>query len=346
MNIDMNYVTKLLVEITNIPSCCGYTGKAIDRLQKEFNALGVETHLTKKKALIGIMKGENDDNQKLVSAHIDTLGAVVKEIKANGRLKVTNVGGFSWNAFEGENVIISTLDEKEYTGTLLPEKASIHIFSTEVSDTPRNEDTMEIRLDEDVTTKEATEKLGIRVGDFVNFQPRIEVLENGYVKSRFLDDKACVAAMFGAIKYLKDNNIKPKNTTQFYISNYEEINHGVSVITDNVAEFLALDIGTVSYNHTSDEHCVTILAKDTKTPYDLDFRKKLVKIAEEKGIDYKIDVHNRYGSDASAAIVQGFDVNFACIGMGVDATHHYERTHVKGIENNAKLLAEYLISDK
>lgn len=343
MNIDMNYVTKFMVEILNIPSCCGCTDVAMDRIKKEFEAFGVETRFTKKKALIGTIEGEDKENEILVSAHIDTLGAEIKEIKSNGRLKVTNVGGFAWQAVEGENVIIRTLSNKEFTGSCLPEKASVHIFSDEVRNGERTEDTMEIRIDEEVNSKEDVENLGIRVGDFVNFDPRVQVCDNGYIKSRYLDDKACVAVVFGVIKYLKENNLKPKHTTHFYISNYEEINHGVSIIPEKVSEFLALDIGTVGGSHTSDEHCVTILAKDTKTPYDLEFRKKLVDIAENKGIDYKIDVHNRYGSDASAAVIAGFDVNFACIGMGVDATHHYERTHINGVENNLKLLLEYLL---
>lgn len=343
MNIDMNYVNNFMLEILNIPSCCGCTDVALERIKKEFDSFGVETKWTKKKALIGTIQGEDQENEILVSAHIDTLGAVIKEIKSNGRLKVTNVGGFAWQVFEGENAIIRTMDDKEYVGTLLPEKASIHIFSDVVQNQVRTEDTMEIRLDEEVESKEDVEKLGIRVGDFVNFEPRARLLESGYIKSRYLDDKACVAVVFGVIKYLKENNLKPKHTTQFYISNYEEINHGVSVISEKVTEFLALDIGTVGGGHTSDERCVTILAKDTKTPYDLDFKKKLVQIAESKGIDYRIDVHNRYGSDASAAILQGFDVSCACIGMGVDATHHYERTHVKGVENNLRLLLEYLL---
>lgn len=343
MNIDMNYVKDFMLEILNIPSCCGCTDVAMERIKKEFDSFGVKTRYTKKGALIGTIQGEDKENEILVSAHIDTLGAVVKEIKPSGRLKVTNVGGFAWQAFEGENAIIRTLDDKEYTGTLLPEKASVHIFSDDVQNSARTEDTVEIRLDEEVASKEDTLKLGIRVGDFVNFEARARLLDSGYIKSRYLDDKACVAVVFGVIKCLKDNNFKLKHTTHFYISNYEEINHGVSVIPDKVSEFLALDIGTVGGGHTSDEHCVTILAKDTKTPYDLGLRKKLVQIAESKGIDYKIDVHNRYGSDASAAVLQGFDFKSACIGMGVDATHHYERTHVKGVENNCRLLLEYLL---
>lgn len=344
MNIDMDYVKKFMTEILNIPSCSGCTDLAMKRIEEEFQKLGVKSYYTKKKALIGTIEGEDLTDERLVSAHIDTLGAVVKEIKDNGRLKLTNVGGFAWQCVEGENVIIRTLYDKEYAGSLLPEKASVHIYSDEVRNVIRTEDNMEVRIDEDVASKEDVKKLGIRVGDFVNFDPRVSISESGYIKSRYLDDKACVAILFGAIKYLKDNNLKPKHTTHFYISNYEEINHGLSVIPSTVTDVLALDIGTVGQGHTSSEKAVTILARDTKTPYDLEFRKKLVELAEKNNIDYEIDVHNRYGSDASAAVIAGFDINFACIGLGVDATHHYERTHEMGVENNLKLLVSYLLS--
>lgn len=342
MNIDMKYVSDFMVEILNIPSPGGDTEVCNKRIAKEFEAFGVKVSKTKKGALIGTIEGENNSEQKTISAHIDTLGAMVKEIKANGRVKLSNIGGYAWNSIEGDNVIIKTMSGKEYTGVALPDKASIHVHSDVVREMARTEESMEVRIDEDVYTKEDTLKLGIRVGDFVYFDARPIITPSGFIKARHLDDKACVAAVFGVCKYLKDNNIKPKYTINFYISNYEEIGHGVSVIPEGTTELLALDIGTVGEAHTSDEHSVTILAKDSRTPYDFGFRKKLVQLAEKDGINYKVDVHYRYGSDASIAALQGFDVNFACIGPGVDATHHYERTHMDAIENNIKLLISYI----
>ena len=342
MDIDLDYVKRIMTELLAIPSCGGYSRDAMDRARKEFEALGVDVVATKNGALIGTLKGKNDDSQKMVSAHIDTLSAMVKEIKANGRLKLTNIGGFAWQAFEAENAVVKTLDGREYSGSLLPEKASVHIFSDEAREGPRTEETMELRIDENVKTKEETERLGVAVGDFVFFDPKTRFTENGYVKSRFLDDKACVAVLFGAVKYFKDSKTIPDFTTHFYISNYEEIGHGISMMPEKVTEHLALDIGTVGGNHTSDEHCVTILAKDSRTPYDFELRKRLVEIARKNGIDYRVDVHYRYGSDASVGATQGFEANFACIGMGVDATHHYERTHMDGIANNLRLLIKYL----
>ncbi len=340
--LDMDYVKDFLAEILAVNGCGGDCREAMKRMELEFKRFGIEPARTKKGCLIGTIRGENDLVHKMVGAHIDTLGAMVKEIKPNGRLKLSPIGGYAWQSFEGENAIVRTTEGVEFTGVLLPEKASVHIFSDDVRDSPRTEESMEVRIDETVRTKEDTEKLGIAVGDFVFFEAKPRFMKNGYIKARYLDDKACVAVLFATIKYLKDNKITPKFTTHFYISNFEEVGHGISVMPEKVDEFLALDIGTVGVGHTSCEHCVTIVAKDSRTPYDIGFRQRLVEIAKANGIDYKVDVHFRYGSDASVAAIAGFEVNFACIGMGVDATHHYERTHMDGISANLKLLIKYL----
>jgi putative aminopeptidase FrvX len=341
----MNYTLDLMTEILNINSPGGDTSEAINRLKGEFESLGVKVSKTNKGAIYGTIKGQEDENAKLISAHIDTLGAIVKEIKSNGRLKLSNIGGFAWNSVEGENLYIKTKKGKIYTGTILPEKASIHIYSDVVSTVQRNEETVEVRIDEDVHSDLDVKNLGISVGDFVSFEPRVVITKNGYIKARYLDDKACVAIMFTAIKYLRDNNLAPRQTTHFFISNYEEIGHGLYDIPEKTSEILALDIGTVGEGHTSDEKSVTILAKDSRTPYDFGFRNRLVELAEKNNIKYNVDVHYRYGSDASLTMLQGVDANFACIGLGVDATHHYERTHIDGIDNNIKLLIAYIMCD-
>lgn len=340
--LDTKYMSDFLEEILAIKSTGGDCYEALERCEKEFKSFGLETEYTKKGALIGYFPGEDDEKQRMISAHIDTLGAMVKEIKENGRLKISLIGGYSFNSIEGENLVVRTADGREYEGSYLPVKASIHVFSDVVKEHLRDEESMEIRLDEDVKTKEDVLALGIRVGDFVFFETRTRILENGYIKARYLDDKACVAAAFGAIKYMKENNLKPAHTIQFYISNYEEIGHGVSQFSDNLVEHLSLDIGTVGPGHTSDEKKVTVLAKDSRTPYDFRFRNRLATMAEKAGIDYVVDVHFRYGSDASLSAVSGQEPNFACIGPGVDATHHYERTHMDGIVNCAKLVVAYV----
>jgi putative aminopeptidase FrvX len=201
---------------------------------------------------------------------------------------------------------------------------------------------MEVRIDELVYSKEDAEKLGISVGDFVSFDTRTVVTSNGFIKSRHLDDKVSVATILGVAKYLTENKIRPKYTINFLISNYEEVGHGASYLPEKAFEILAIDMASPGEGQTSTEEAVTICAKDSSGPYDFDMRKRLVEMAKEDGIDYKIDIYNYYGSDASAAVRAGNMVRHGLIGPGVDASHGYERTHKKGILNTLKLLQRYI----
>ena len=344
MNIDLKYTLKKTVELLAIPSPVGYTHMAIEWVRKELESLGVKKYnITKKGALIAYVKGKDSNYKKMISAHVDTLGAVVKKVKKNGRLEITNVGGFAWGSVEGEHVTIHTLSDKTYTGTILPIKASVHVYGDVAREMPRTEETMEIRIDEDVKTDQDVFKLGILQGDFVSLDPRTRVLENGYIKSRYLDDKLCVAQILAYLKYLKDNKLKPRTDLYIYFSNFEEIGHGVSVFPEDLDEFIAVDIGLVAGEDAhGDEKKVNIIAKDSRSPYDYTLRKKLQEAADKNKIQYTIGVHNRYGSDATTAILQGFDFKYACIGPNVDATHHYERCHNDGIIETIKLLIAYL----
>lgn len=343
MNIDNKFVIDTMIKYLNIPSPSGKTYIALEEVRKQFEEMGIKTMKTKKGAIIATVEGENTDEEKTISAHIDTLGGIVKAIKPNGRLKMVKVGGGTWTTLEGANVYVETRHGKKYRGTILPVHASTHIYPIEARETLRNDNNMEIRLDEFISTKEDTMKLGINVGDYVYVDPMTEITDNGFIKSRYIDDKSAVAMIFGICKYLKDNKITPKYTTNFFISNYEEVGHGVSAVPEKTTEFIAIDIGPVGGEQQSDEFSVSIAAKDRSTPYDYELRNKLVEIGEENNIDYKVDVYISYGSDATQAMGQGFDFKFACIGPGVDATHHYERTHIKAIENTMKLLINYIV---
>lgn len=342
INLDVEYVLDMAMELLNIPSPVGYTDDAMERIGVELDELKVPYSLTRKGAILAYLDGEDNNYKKMISAHVDTLGAMVKKIKPNGRLELVNLGGVNWGGVEGENCLVHTLDGDAIEGTIVPVKSSVHIYGDEAREMPRNASTMEIRLDEEVYNKEDAEQLGIRVGDFVSFDPRTVITESGYIKSRFIDDKICIAQVLGYIKYLKDNNLKPKNGLYIYISNYEEIGHGVSVIPDDMDEFIALDIGLVGTDAYGDEKKVSIAAKDFKTPYDLSVRLGLMEAAELNNIGYTVDVYNRYGSDASAALLQGFDFKCGCIGPSVESSHHYERTHIEGVIETIKLLIAYL----
>lgn len=343
MNIDLNYTKDALNKLLTTPSPTGFTDNIMKFMLNEFTSLGLETKFTEKGALIATIKGENDDSHKTLSAHVDTLGAMIREVKSNGRLKLSQLGGYDWHSIEGEFVKIVTSDEKEYTGTIVLNKASVHVHGSKTNKQERDENSIEIRIDENVRTKEDVEKLGINVGDFITFDPRTTFTDSGFIKSRHLDDKAGVAILLSIAKYLKDNNIKPNNTTNLFISNYEEVGHGSSAsIPEKTSEFIAIDMAAVGEGQTSTEYKVTICAKDSSGPYDYELRKELIHLAKENHLNYAIDLYPHYGSDASAALRSGHDIRAGLIGPGVDSSHAHERCHIDSIENTIKLGILYL----
>ena len=338
-----NYVLENLDTLLNIPSPTGNTEKAITFVEEEFKKLNIPTKRNNKGALIATLKGKNQEKEVTLSGHVDTLGGMVKEIKSNGRLKITQLGGYVWSTVEGEYVTIETIEGKQYTGTILTTKASSHVHGSETDELKRNMDTMEIRIDEKVGSKEEVLSLGINVGDFVFFDPRTTITPSGYIKSRHLDDKAGVVAILAMAKYLVENRITPNYTTNFFISNYEEVGHGASAsIPENTFEFIAVDMAAPGEGQTSDEFSVTICAKDSSGPYDYELRKRLVNLAKDQGLSYKIDIYPYYGSDGSAALRAGNDIKVGLIGPGVDASHSFERTHIEAIENTVQLGILYL----
>lgn len=336
-----NYMIEKLVEILNIPSPSGDTEKGIAVCKKEFERLGLKTKITLKGALKAILPGKKKKS-KIIAAHIDTLGGMVKEITPNGYLKLTQIGGYSWNSVDGEYCTVSTMDGKMIRGTILFERSSVHNYGDSPKTDKRTEDNMIVRLDELVQNLEDVKNLGINVGDFIYFDPRVEVTSSGFIKSRHLDNKAGVAIILGVCKYIMENKIVPEYTLEFFISNYEEVGHGASgIATSLTEEILAIDMASPGIGQTSKENKVTICAKDSSGPYDLNMKKRLINLCCEKKIDYVIDIYKYYGSDASALLRGGAQIKHALIGPGVDASHSYERTHIDGMLNTAKLVIEY-----
>lgn len=340
----LDYMVEQIINLANIPSPTGFTHEAVKYIKCILDELNANYRVTNKGAVIVSFEGKNNDKERTISAHIDTLGAMVKGIKSNGRIYFTQIGGYMLNSVEGENCTIETIDGKRYTGTILTIKPSVHIHS-DAKEIDRKIENMEIVLDEKVSSKEDVEKLGIGVGDFIFFDTRTLVTKSGFIKSRHLDDKASAGILLGIIKYMVENNVTPEYKTNFFFSTYEEVGHGASAsIPENTFEFLAVDMGAPGEGQNSTEFDVCICAKDSSGPYDYEFRKRLVNICREKNIGFRVDIYPNYGSDSSSALRAGYDVKTGLIGPGVFASHGYERTHRDGVLNTAKLIMEYINS--
>jgi putative aminopeptidase FrvX len=344
--IDTTYLLDFLVQLLNVPSPTGLADPAITFIEKELASFpDLKLARTRKGGLVARWQGQHDDAPRSLTAHADTLGAMVKEIKSNGRLQLTKIGGFAWNTVEGEGCWVFTSDERKVRGSLLLNKASGHVHGQGVvSDTKRDDDNMEVRLDARTKSAAETESLGIRVGDFVAFDPRVEVTE-GFVRSRHLDDKACVAALVAAIKSMTESTQRPAQTVYFLFSNYEEVGHGASAgIPSDVHELVAVDMAAVGAGQQSDEFHATLCVKDSGGPYHHGLSNKLRTLAEENGIPYRTDIYPYYGSDGEAFWRAGGDVAVALIGPGVDASHNYERTHTEALIATTQWVMAYLMN--
>nr|WP_295969707.1 M42 family metallopeptidase [uncultured Bacillus sp.] len=335
----------LIKDLVTIPSPSGNTYKVISFVEQFLFGLHVSLKRNKKGGLIATIPGRDTAHHRMLTAHIDTLGAMVKEIKPNGRLKIDLIGGFRYNSIEGEYCEIETSTGKTYTGTILMHQTSVHVYK-DAGKLERNQDNMEIRIDEKVCNTEDVRALGIEIGDFISFDPRLEITPSGFIKSRHLDDKASVALLLQLIKRIAEEKLPLPYTTHFLISNNEEIGYGGnSNIPHETVEFLAVDMGAIGDGQSTDEYSVSICAKDASGPYHYELRKRLVQMAKEHDIDYKIDIYPYYGSDASAAIRSGHDIIHGLIGPGIDSSHAFERTHEQSLNNTAKLLYQYIHSE-
>lgn len=344
--VDPAYLEAFLVRLLNTPSPTGFAQEAIGLVEKELAQYdNVSTRRTHKGALLITVPGpEGGAPRRALTAHVDTLGAMVKEIKPSGRLTLTNVGGFAWGSVEGEGCWVHTRGHGRVRGSILPNQASVHVYSG-ARDNKRDAESMEVRLDAKVESVEATRQLGVEVGDFVSFDARVEV-NDGFVRSRHLDDKAAVAVLVAVVQALHTTGLKPAKDTIFLVSNYEEVGFGgASDFPATLEELVAVDMAAIGSGQASDEFHATLCVKDSSGPYHHGLSNRLRDLAEKYKVPYKVDIYPYYGSDAKAYWGAGGAAAIALIGPGVDSSHHYERTHRDALLATANWVLAYLLEE-
>ena len=333
----IDFIAEQLKTLTAIPSPSGYTKNATDYLMKLLQDMGYEPKLSRKGNVFVTLGG--DGEPLVLAAHVDTLGAMVRSIKDNGRLRPTTLGGHVWSTADGENCTIHTRNGKVYTGVVLNTEPSAHVADKKVETLEEN---MEILLDEPVSTKAETLALGIQTGDIIAMDPRTVITESGYIKSRFLDDKLSASILLGIAKIVKDESLSFHRKVSLLFTVYEEVGHGGSFVPEDTTEMISVDMGCVGADLGCTERMVSICAKDSGGPYNYDLVTELSNIAKEEQLDYAIDVYPHYGSDVEATLHAGYDIRHGLIGPGVYASHNYERSHLDGVKNTFLLLTTYI----
>lgn len=342
LSIDQTYVLNTLLALLRTPSPSGYTDRAVHFLCEQLDALGVDYELTRRGAIRGTLRGKRSSPDRAVVAHLDTLGAMVKGLKPNGRLQVVPIGHWNARFAEGARVTLFA-DLGTYRGTLLPLKASGHTFASEVDKQPSNWDNLEMRVDERSYSLEELLRLGIHVGDIISVDPQPDLMENGYIVSRHLDDKAGVAVLLGAVKAVLDAGVELPMDFHPLFTISEEVGSGASAILHgDVAEMLTLDNGTTAPGQNSSEFGVTICMADMSGPFDYHLTHRIIQICQEFEIPHQRDIFRYYRSDSAAAVEAGNDLRTALATFGIDASHGWERIHWDALQSLAELVALYV----
>ncbi|MCL1826487.1 MAG: M42 family metallopeptidase [Candidatus Cloacimonetes bacterium] len=338
---DRKECIKNIISLCNIPSPSGFTKDICRYLMSFFTEKGYQPYQSNKGSVVVDIGGEG--NPLVLAAHIDTLGAMVRAIKSNGNIRYTNIGGYPANNIENETCKVHTRSGKVYEGTFYLTTPATHVYR-DIGGVKRDDETIEVVLDENVENAKDVEDLGIAVGDFISIDPRIKVAESGYLKSRHLDDKASAGILMTIADYVQNKKVRLNRKVYLLFTTYEEVGHGgASGIPSDTTEMISVDMGCVGSDLTANEKKVSICAKDSGGPYDYDIVTNLTELAKKLAVPYAVDIYPFYGSDVEAALSAGHDIRHGLLGPGVFASHGYERTHLEGLSATLKLLIAYII---
>ena len=333
----LSFITDELKALTSIASPTGFTRAATDYVMETLSGLGFEPERSNKGNVLVCIGGEGEP--LVLASHVDTLGAMVRAINDNGRLRPTTLGGHQWSTADGENCTVHTRDGRVYTGVVLNTEPSSHVADEPVETVEKN---MEILLDENVDSRDDVLALGVQTGDIIAMDPRTTVTSSGYIKSRFLDDKLSAAILLGLARAVAAGEVKLARKVSLLFTVYEEVGHGGAFVPADTREMISVDMGCVGGDLGCTERMVSICAKDSGGPYNYDLVTELSNIARELDLGYAIDVYPHYGSDVEATLRAGYDIRHGLIGPGVYASHNYERSHIDGVRNTYELLCAYV----
>ncbi|SLM32606.1 Hydrolase, peptidase M42 family [Desulfamplus magnetovallimortis] len=346
-HLDMNesYLKEKLLSLLQIPSPSGYTDQIVHHVCRELESLDISYNVTRRGAIRATIPGKSSTLDRAVCVHLDTLGAMISRLKSNGRLAIMPIGTWSSRFAEGARVTIFT-QEKKYRGTILPLKASGHVYNDEIDTQPVSWKQVEVRVDAHCYNKSDLERCGFEIGDYIAIDPCPEIDVTGYINSRHLDNKAGAAVLLCVARKIIETNIKPPVDCHLLFTINEELGTGANaVLYNDITEMVVIDSAMTAPNQNSTEQDTTLVMMDQAGPFDYHLNKKLAKLCKENNIGFKKDIFEFYRSDSASAIEAGSDIRTALVGFGVDASHGYERTHISSLVNTGKLILTYIESE-
>ncbi|WP_413204128.1 osmoprotectant NAGGN system M42 family peptidase [Rhodospirillum sp. A1_3_36] len=344
--VDKDYIQAVLKRLLETPSPSGLTDAVVHVVCEELESLGIAFEITRRGAIRANIPGIRYSPDRAIISHLDTLGCMVKNLKDNGRLEIVPIGFWSARMAEGARVTVYSDGPRMFRGSVLPLKASGHVYNKEIDTQEVSWSNVEVRLDEIVHTKADLINLGLNVGDHISVDPTPEFSESGFIVSRHLDDKAGVAAALAAAKAVNESDVRIPVDCHLLFTISEEVGVGAShILHGDVAEMVSIDNGTIAPGQNTSEFGVTIAMQDSSGPFDWHLTHKLIDMCRAHGIEHSRDVFRYYRSDAASALEAGNDIRTSLICFACDGSHGYERTHIRSLEALAELLALYMQSD-
>jgi putative aminopeptidase FrvX len=335
--IDSDFLLQQLIAMLAIPSPSLHGGEMVRWLRPRLEEVGLEVTQTARGDLIAQCPG--DRPYRAIAAHLDTLGAMVIRHKPNGKLAIRPIG--TWNArfADGARVRIHGDDgEVLAVGTLLPEKASGHVFNQAVDTQPCDWTHIELRPDLVDVSAEALAAIGIGVGSLVSIDSQVSVTETGFVNARHLDNKAAIVCVLAALQSGVD-----ARGTRLLFSCAEELGVGLSrPMLIGIEEILNLDIAAQGEGQNACHDGVTVAMMDSQGPLHPAATQRLLALCREHGIPHTRDCFPFYHCDGDSASCAGLDVRNALACFGADASHGWERVHIDSLTALARLVVCWL----
>lgn len=342
--IDRTKIRAYLLDLLAIPSPCGFTDEIVRYLCDVLTELDIDYELTRRGTIRAKLPGKSSETARAIVTHVDSIGAMVRNLRDDGRVSVAPIGYWSSRFAEGARVTVFG-EQQSFRGTLLPSIEWGVSRDKGVADVAMNWDNIELRIDEPVYSAQDLKDAGIGIGDFIALDSTPEVMDNGYIVGRMLDNKAGIAAVLETLATLKTSEEAVEHDTYIIFTVAETIGTGAgSALPRDVSELVTVDFAALRSTEKSPFKQVTLAAGDASGPYDYHLNAHLRQLAEQHDIPFVKRMLKAFHSDAAAVLAAGHDVRTAVLAYAGDASHSLERTHMDSLVNISNLLARYITS--
>jgi len=192
---------KLVNVLEKLSNACGVAGREeeVQVLMKELLKPHVdEIKEDKLGNVIGVKKGKKSAPKVMLTAHMDEIGLMVKNITKKGFIHFTKIGGIDDRILVAQKVLVHT-KKGPITGIIGSKPP--HILKEEEKKKVIEAD--KLFIDVGATSKEDAQKSGFRIGDPVSFDITFARVGKDTVVGKAFDDRVGCAALVEILRRLR-----------------------------------------------------------------------------------------------------------------------------------------------